>query len=152
MSLLGGVGVIRQYDEYDIDALMKIWLDTNIQAHNFISSDYWRSNYDMVRKILSYAEIYVYQDDSAKQIIGFIGLNGNYIEGVFVKETMQSKGIGKMLLDYVKNFKTTLTVSVYQKNKKAIRFYRREKFSIQSENVDDNTEEKEFIMVWNRQI
>ena len=47
MSLLGGVGVIRQYDEYDIDALMKIWLDTNIQAHNFISSDYWRSNYDM---------------------------------------------------------------------------------------------------------
>ena len=38
---------IRQYDEYDIDALMKIWLDTNIQAHNFISSDYWRSNYDM---------------------------------------------------------------------------------------------------------
>ena len=148
MSLLGGVGVIRQYDEYDIDALMKIWLDTNIQAHNFISSDYWRSNYDMVRKILPYAEIYVYQDDSAKQIIGFIGLNGNYIEGVFVKETMQSKGIGKMLLNYVKNFKTTLTLSVYQKNKKAIR----EKFSIQSENVDDNTEEKEFIMVWNRQI
>ena len=46
----------------------------------------------MVRKILPYAEIYVYQDDSAKQIIGFIGLNGNYIEGVFVKETMQSKG------------------------------------------------------------
>ena len=125
MSLLGGVGVIRQYDEYDIDALMKIWLDTNIQAHNFISSDYWRSNYDMVRKILPYAEIYVYQDDSAKQIIGFIGLNGNYIEGVFVKETMQSKGIGKMLLDYVKNFKTTLTLSVYQKNKKAIRFYLR---------------------------
>ena len=152
MSLLGGVGVIRQYDEYDIDALMKIWLDTNIQAHNFISSDYWRSNYDMVRKILTYAEIYVYQDDSAKQIIGFIGLNGNYIEGVFVKETMQSKGIGKMLLDYVKNFKTTLTLSVYQKNKKSIRFYLREKFSIQSENVDDNTEEKEFIMVWNRQI
>lgn len=125
MSLLGGVGVIRQYDEYDIDALMKIWLDTNIQAHNFISSDYWRSNYDMVRKILPYAEIYVYQDDSAKQIIGFIGLNGNYIEGVFVKETMQSKGIGKMLLNYVKNFKTTLTLSVYQKNKKAIRFYLR---------------------------
>mgnify|MGYP006378974317 FL=1 len=152
MRLLGGVGVIRQYDEYDIDALMKIWLDTNIQAHNFISSDYWRSNYDMVRKILPYAEIYVYQDDSAKQIIGFIGLNGNYIEGVFVKETMQSKGIGKMLLDYVKNFKTTLTLIVYQKNKKAIRFYLREKFSIQSENVDDNTEEKEFIMVWNRQI
>jgi len=33
-------------------------------------------------------------------------------------------------------------LNVYQKNKKAIRFYLREKFSIQSESVDDNTGEK----------
>ena len=39
-----------------------------------------------------------------------------------------------------------LILSVYQKNKKAIRFYLREKFSIQSENVDDNTEEKEWAL------
>ena len=142
--------MIRQCYECDIDALMKIWLDTNIQAHNFISPDYWRSNYDMVRKMLPYAEIYVYEDDSIKQIVGFVGLNNNYIEGIFVKEIMQSKGIGKLLLNYVKKIKPTLTLSVYQKNKKAIRFYLREKFSIQSENVDDNTGEKEFIMVWNR--
>ena len=142
--------MIRQYYECDIDELMKIWLDTNIQAHNFISPDYWRSNYDMVRKMLPYAEIYMYEDDSIKQIVGFIGLNGNYVEGIFVKETMQSKGIGKLLLNYVKQIKPALTLSVYQKNKKAIRFYLREKFSIQSENIDDNTGEKEFIMVWNR--
>ena len=106
----------------------------------------------MVREMLPHAEIYVHEDDCTKQIDGFIGLNDDYIEGVFVKETMQSKGIGKQLLNHVKKVKTTLTLSVYQKNKKAIRFYLREKFSIQSENVDDNTEEKEFIMVWNRQI
>lgn len=142
--------MIRRYDECDIDELMKIWLDTNIQAHTFISSDYWRSNFDMVRKMLPNAEIYVYEDDSAKQIVGFIGLNGNYIEGIFVKEIMQSKGVGKLLLNYVKKIKPALTLSVYQKNKKAIRFYLRENFSIQSENVDDNTGEIEFIMVWNR--
>lgn len=142
--------MIRRYDECDIDALMKIWLDTNLQAHTFISSDYWRSNFDAVRKLLPFAEIYVYEDDSIKQIVGFIGLNGNYIEGIFVKETMQSKGIGKLLLDYVKKFKPALSLNVYQKNKKAVRFYLREKFSIQSENVYNNTGEKEFIMVWNR--
>ena len=118
MRLLGGVGVIRQYDEYDIDALMKIWLDTNIQTHNFISSDYWRSNYDMVRKILPYAALYVYQDDSVKQIIGFIGLNGNYIEGVFVKETMQSKGIVKFSLLNPLREKSLMTM---RKNESEIR-------------------------------
>ena len=50
----------------------------------------------------------------------------------------------------MKKVKSTLRLSVYQKNEKAIKFYLREKFSIQSEKVDDNTGEKEFIMVWKR--
>ena len=61
-----------------------------------------------------------------------------------------SKGIGKQLLNHAKEFKSKLKLSVYQENEKAIKFYLREKFSIQSESVDDNTGEKEFIMVWNR--
>lgn len=140
--------MIRQYNEGDVDAVMQIWLDTNIQAHNFISSDYWRINSKMVREMLPHAEVYVNENDCTYQIDGFIGLNDNYIEGIFVKKTMQSKGIGKQLLNHVKKVKSTLRLSVYQKNEKAIKFYLREKFSIQSEKVDDNTGEKEFIMVW----
>ena len=141
--------MVRQYSNGDIDAVMQIWLDTNIQAHHFIPSDYWRTNCDMVRELLSHAEIYVHEDECAKQIDGFIGLNDDYIEGIFVKETMQSKGIGKQLLNHVKKVKPTLKLNVYQKNEKAIKFYLREKFNIRSENIDDNTGEKEFVMVWN---
>ena len=142
--------MIRQYTECDIGSVMQIWLDTNIQAHYFLSPDYWRANCDRVREMIPRAEIFVHEDDHTKQIDGFIGLNDKHIEGIFVKETMQSKGIGKQLLDYVKEVKTTLRLNVYQKNKKAIQFYLREKFIAQSENIDDNTGEKEFIMVWNR--
>lgn len=142
--------MIRQYANGDIDAVMQIWLNTNIQIHNFISSDYWQSNFRVVKEMLPPAEIYVYEDDYTKQIDGFIGLNDNYIEGVFVKKAAQSKGIGKQLLNYAKEIKSTLKLSVYQKNEKAIQFYLREKFSIQSENMDANTGEKEFVMVWKR--
>ena len=96
------------------------------------------------------AKIYVYEDDCTKQIAGFIGMNDNYIEGIFVKKAVQSKGIGKQLLNHAKEGKSTLRLSVYQKNKKAIQFYLREEFVIQSENTDNNTDEKEFVMVWNR--
>lgn len=142
--------MIRQYANGDIDAVMQIWLNTNIQAHEFISSDYWQSNFYVVKEMLPHAEIYVYEDDCVKQVDGFIGLNDNYIEGVFVKKVAQSKGIGKQLLNHAKEIKSTLKLSVYQKNEKAIRFYLREKFSIQSENMDANTGEKEFVMVWKR--
>ena len=60
--------MIRKYVNGDINAVMQIWLNTNIQAHSFIASDYWQSNFDMVREMLPRAEIYVYEDDCAKQI------------------------------------------------------------------------------------
>lgn len=63
---------------------------------------------------------------------------------------MQTKGIGKQLLNHVNRVKSILELCVYQKTEKAIKFYFLEKFSIQSENVDDNTGEKEVLMVWNR--
>lgn len=142
--------MIRQCIDNDIDAVMQIWLNTNIKAHSFISAYYWQNNFDIVKEMLPHAEIYVHEDNCTKQMDGFIGLNNSYIEGIFVKETMQSKGIGRQLLNHAKEVKSTLKLSVYQKNEKAIKFYLREKFKIQSENVDDNTGEKEFIMFWNR--
>ncbi len=60
----------------------------------------------------------------------------------------QSKGIGKQLLDYVKEQNSTLTLHVYQKNIRAVSFYQREQFSVQSEGIDADTNENEFTMVW----
>lgn len=142
--------MIRQFKKNDLPAVMQIWLDTNIKAHDFIPKEYWENNYEIVKEILPDAEIYVHVDDTAGFIDGFIGLTDNYIAGIFVKEDKQSKGIGKQLLNYVKNIKSNISLSVYQKNTKAVRFYKREQFQIVSENVDDITNEKEFIMEWNK--
>ena len=129
---------------------MQIWLDTNIKAHSFIPQKYWTDNYAVVKDILPQAEIYVYEDDNTSQIGGFIGLTDNYIEGIFVREAIQSKGIGKQLLNYAKEIKSSLRLNVYQKNTRAITFYQREQFVIRSEIIDDSTNEKEFIMTWSK--
>lgn len=142
--------MIRVFKENDISVVMQIWLDTNIKTHSFISKCYWMDNYDMVKKIMPQAEIYVYEDNITNQIEGFIGLTDNYFAGLFVKEGVQSKGIGKQLLNYAKGIKSNMRLSVYNKNIRAIKFYQREQFVIQSENTDDNTNEKELIMVWSR--
>lgn len=78
--------MIRAVKENDLSAVMQIWLDINIKAHSFISKHYWMDNYDMVKKILPQAEIYVYENNGTKEIEGFIGLTDNYIAGLFVKE------------------------------------------------------------------
>lgn len=138
--------MIRALQKADINRVVDIWLDTNLKAHSFISAQYWESNYELVKEMLSQAEVYVYEDD--QKIQGFIGLSDKYIEGIFVSEKMQSQGIGKLLLNYIKDRKDVLRLNVYQKNIRAIHFYQREGFEIQCESLDEATGEKDYVMIW----
>lgn len=138
--------MIRKLQKVDINRVADIWLKTNLKAHFFIPEQYWISNYEFVKEMLPQAEVYVYDDD--KMIQGFIGINDEYIEGIFVSDEMQSRGIGKMLLDYIKDKKDRLQLKVYQKNVRAMSFYQREGFTIQSEEMDEFTGEKEYVMNW----
>ena len=134
--------MIRKLQKVDINRVADIWLKTNLKAHFFIPEQYWISNYEFVKEMLPQAEVYVYEDD--KMIQGFIGVSDEYIEGIFVSDEMQSCGIGKMLLDYIKDKKDRLQLKVYQKNVRAMSFYQREGFTIQSEEMDEFTREKEY--------
>ena len=138
--------MIRKLQKVDINRVADIWLTTNLKAHFFISEQYWISNYEFVKEMLPQAEVYVYEDD--KMIQGFIGINDEYIEGIFVSDEMQSRGIGKILLDYIKDKKDRLQLKVYQKNVRARSFYEGEGFTIQSEGMDEFTGEKEYVMNW----
>ena len=139
--------MIRKLQNVDINKVVDIWLKTNLEAHDFIPGQYWTSNYEAVKKMLPQAEVYVYEDN--KIIQGFVGVRDEYIEGIFVSGKIQSHGIGKALLDYIKDKKARLQLNVYQKNIRAMSFYQREGFTIQSEGLDDFTGEKEYVMEWN---
>ena len=126
--------------------IAEIWLDTNIKTHYFISAQYWKSNFELVKELLLQATVYVYEDK--QEIQGFIGLSNEYIEGIFVSAEMQSQGIGKILLNYVKGKRNKLILNVYQKNTRAISFYQREGFEIQHSGLDEATGEKDYVMAW----
>lgn len=64
---------------------------------------------------------------------------------------MRSNGIGKALLDYAKSRKPRLDLSVYQKNERAFAFYQREQFIVQSEGIDEDTNEADIQILWTRQ-
>ena len=138
--------MIRELRKVDINKVAEIWLDTNIKTHYFISAQYWKSNFELVKELLLQATVYVYEDK--QEIQGFIGLSNEYIEGIFVSAEMQSQGIGKILLNYVKGKRNKLILNVYQKNTRAISFYQREGFEIQYSGLDEATGEKDYVIAW----
>lgn len=138
--------MIRKFEKSDTDAVMRIWLDGNTEAHRFINSAYWKDNYDAVREALTCAEVYVYEKDG--EITGFAGIAGGYIEGIFVDKRYRSCGIGHELIEFLKGKYPSLSLSVYKKNTRALSFYLREGFSLAETGTDEATGEEELTLIF----
>lgn len=137
--------MIKELNLNKLEEVMKIWLETNIDAHNFIDKEYWIKNYDLVKELLKDADVYVFEEDSI--VKGFVGVVGNnYIGGIFVKKEYQREGIGQRLMDFCKSKYTHLTLHAFTKNKKAINFYNKNAFVVLKELINEDTREKEYLM------
>ena len=140
--------MIREFQILDTEQVMKLWFWGNVDAHPFVSEEYWHSHFDEVQEALLQAKVLVCDIDG--NIKGFIGLMNEYIAGIFVDKSCRSTGIGTQLLTCVKEKYDILSLSVYQQNSRAVAFYQREGFSILSEGVDEDTGEKEYTMFWKK--
>ena len=142
--------MIRRFQAHDLSAVLQIWLDANRDAHRFVPADHWTDHFEAVAAALPLAEVFVHVDEDTDRIDGFIGLDEDHIEGLFVEKGRRSRGIGRQLLDHAKGRSTQLSLCVYRKNDKALSLYRRERFVVQSEGVDPDTGEAELRMLWRR--
>ena len=140
--------MIRKFRDEDTTNVMTIWTKGNFEAHNFIDKDYWLLNYNKVKnEYLRKAETYVYVENN--EIKGFISLlNNEYIGALFVRKEYKKKGVGRKLVNFVKNKYEKLVLKVYEKNINAILFYVSLGFVNQKIQIDKETNEKEYIMEW----
>ena len=90
--------MIRKLLNGDIDRVADIWLKTNLKTHYFISNQYWKSNYELVKEMMSQYEVYVFEAD--KMIQGFVGLNDKYMKEMDPEDEQVQLQVRK-LQDYI---------------------------------------------------
>lgn len=136
--------MIRKLCLEDMEQVIELWIHGNLDAHSFIPRNYWESHAAEVREQLLCAEVYVYEENGS--ILGFAGLQRNYLAGIFVQKESRGNRIGKRLLDHVKSVHPSITLNVYQKNQRAVSFYKREGFSVLQAGIDPETGEIDYTM------
>ncbi|WP_225352674.1 hypothetical protein [Lentilactobacillus parafarraginis] len=72
--------------------ITNIWLEANLDAHWFIDPEYWRNYSPEVQKAIADAELFIFED--CGEIKGFLGLDGQYIAGLFVNKPSGTKESG----------------------------------------------------------
>lgn len=120
--------LIRPYAPSDREQLLEVWYQASRVGHPFLSLRDVEDQRAQVRNIyLPQADIWVVvQDDTP---VGFIGLLGAFIGGLFVSPSVHKAGIGRSLVEHAARLKGSLEVEVYARNQGALGFYRQMGFS-----------------------
>ncbi|MBF0600315.1 GNAT family N-acetyltransferase [Limosilactobacillus oris] len=111
--------MIRKMKPADLNAIMEIWLSSNLDAHSFVGRQYWQEQLPAVRAAIQDAEVYCYIATN-DTIAGFIGL--------FVVSKYRQQGISSQLLVFVQGYHQQLTLDSYPQNQRAVAFYHRHGF------------------------
>ncbi len=140
--------MIRKLLPKDTEKVLNIWLEASLQAHDFVAENYWRQMLPIVRDYyLPCAEIWVLED--RRQIKGFLALlDDRHIGALFVRPEYQKQKNGSKLLEFVKKRHSRLTLHVFTKNERAVRFYQKHDFKIVSEQKNPDVGENELLMGW----
>ena len=128
--------LIRELKPADLDRVMDIWLTGNLDAHGFLPREYWLSQRAVVRAALQRTSVYCAVDTNGK-VQGFIGLTGNYVNGLFVDRRHRRQGIGRQLIDFAKHRTDQLELDAYRQNENAVRFYRQQGFLPVHQSTDE---------------
>ncbi len=140
--------IIRKYNEFDLKRVMRIWYDGNLEAHDFIDKEYWDRNFGYVKRALSEAEVYVYEING--YVVGFVGIDEGYLEGLFVDKEYRGLGVGTKLVDYIKERYDFFTLHVFENNYGAVTFYENRGLIKKEESIHEDLGEVEYLMYYRR--
>ena len=138
--------MIRLAEQQDLDRIMEIWLEGNLQAHDFVDPAYWTGCLQEVREAIAQADVWVWDEND--RVEAFAGMVEHYLAGLFVSGAQRGKGIGGLLLEHIKEQRFPLTLHVYSRNAGAVQFYERHGFGIVSEYIDPETGQPEREMIF----
>lgn len=62
--------IVPVFMENDFGEIMNLWLKSNMEAHSFISKDYWLFRFEEVKCMLPQAELFVWREEG--KILGFL--------------------------------------------------------------------------------
>ncbi|MBJ3814289.1 N-acetyltransferase [Shimwellia pseudoproteus] len=140
--------MIRRFHPAEMESLLALWLESTTLAHPFIAPSYWQESLDMVRNIyLPHARTWVSAGPSALE--GFISvLDQQFVGALFVAPGQTGKGIGRALMQHVQQRFPLLSLEVYQRNHRAVAFYRARGFHIEDCAWQEETRLPTWIMSW----
>ncbi len=128
--------MITTVKETEYKILTQIWENSVRATHTFLSEEDINFFKPELKKYLYKVNLFAYKDKLGN-ICGFIGIDEDKVEMLFIDSKYFKKGIGKKLLKYaIENYGTS-KLDVNEQNENAVDFYKHLGFEVISRSDRD---------------
>lgn len=135
------MATLRPYRPTDVEDVLSTWEKASSLAHPFLSDAFQAEERKMIRDVyLPHSETWVVEVDG--RVVGFIGLIGNEIGGLFLQPAYHGRKLGKLMVDKARELHGDLEVEVFEKNTVGRRFYKRYGFRLMETKLEPTTGER----------
>lgn len=103
--------------------LLRVWEDSVRATHLFLSDQEVNQIKEYVPQVLKEVEYLIFAESESKEIAGFMGIQEERLEMLFLSPRERGKGIGRKLIQYgIQNYGIR-EVTVNEQNPQAVGFY-----------------------------
>jgi len=118
--------MIREYTNTDLAFTAKVWLRSGQAEYHYLSAfqalDEAKAIDVFARIIQDKCSVWVYE--KGDEIVGFMAMDKNLIDRLYIDPSSQSQGIGSIFIEYAKGlYPTGLVLKTHEQNKRARAFY-----------------------------
>ena len=140
--------MIRSFQEQDTEAVAALWLEASIQSHAFIPRSFWESRLEDMRTLYlpMSDEIVLHVDDTTGEIDAFFAFVGDFLAAMFVVPSAQGRGLGSRMFRIARRMHPGLSLTVYEKNQRAVDFYRKHGLAVTAKRLEEKTGCVELLM------
>lgn len=140
--------MIRRYKETDLDKVVDIWYQASTMAHPFLKPEFVEKVKNDMREIyIPNSLTWVFEENN--KVVGFVGMLGNEIGGLFILPDQQAKGMGTQLVNYVSKLHNEIEVEVFKANHIGRAFYDKYGFKTFKESIHEETGQAVLRMKFN---
>jgi putative acetyltransferase len=107
----------------EADAILAIWRRSVAATHDFVAPDDLAYFETLIRDRYLPDREFLVAADATDRPIAFMGMTGGHIDTLFVDPEMFGRGIGHVLVDWMRARHDVITVDVNEQNTAARRFY-----------------------------
>lgn len=114
---------ISSAKDEDFSVLLELWEASVRATHHFLQEEDIYAIKPMVEAAFGQVEVLLYAKNEAKDILGFIGIDENKVEMLFLDPLHRGKGLGKNLIAHAIAHHGIRYVDVNEQNEQAVGFY-----------------------------